>query len=148
MPWRRFILVVVVGAVLVPASIFSLGPRVVYTTQEVTAHLLSHWPPDVLNAFLVDVPALALRTVPGVVVAVWLALRRPFSGDCRCRRCRRCCRGPDEVRLDEDPDHSRGELVEAGRTAPRIRIVKGNGARCGEFPGKHEGLGTGSATFA
>ena len=101
MPWRRFILAVAVGSVLAPASIFLLGPRVLNANQEVTAGLLPRSVPDVLYAFLVDVPVLVLCTVPAVVVTAWIALHRPRDADCRCRKCGYILRGISEPRCPE-----------------------------------------------
>ena len=74
MPWPRFILAVVSGTLLVSASIFLLGPRVFNLTREVVGDLLPRRCPDVLYAFLVNVPALVVCAVPAGVVTfgLWL----------------------------------------------------------------------------
>ena len=101
MPWPRFILVVVVGSLLVSASIFLLGPRVFNATQAVSAGLLPQWMPDVVSAFLVDVPALIICTVPAVAVTALVALHRRRDDDCRCRKCGYILRGISEPRCPE-----------------------------------------------
>jgi len=101
MPWPRFILVVVVGSLLVSASIFLLGPRVFNATQAVSAGLLPQWMPDVVSAFLVDVPALLICTVPAVAVTALVALHRRRDDDCRCRKCGYILRGISEPRCPE-----------------------------------------------
>ena len=101
MPWRRFILAVTVGSVLASVSIFLLGVRVMSTTYGIAAGLLPQWTPNMLFRFVVDVPALVICTIPGVVIAVWLARRRPLDADCRCRKCGYILRGIPEPRCPE-----------------------------------------------
>jgi hypothetical protein len=100
-PWRRFILAVAVGSVLASVFIFLLGVRVFSTTRRIAEGLLPQGTPNMLFRFVVDVPALVICTVPGVVIAVWLARRCPLDADCRCRKCGYILRGISEPRCPE-----------------------------------------------
>ena len=99
MPWRRFILAVACGTLLVSAFLFLLGPRIFILTQELASDLLLS--PHGLYAFLVNVPALVICTVPGVVVTALIARHRSRDAECRCRKCGYILRGISEPRCPE-----------------------------------------------
>jgi hypothetical protein len=102
MPWRRLIVAVVVGSLVTVALLFA-GPWVL---QWIEGGVISGWPnqpvPAIVYVLAVDVTALFVLIAPGIVIALWIALRgRPFPSETRCRKCGYILRGITEPRCPE-----------------------------------------------
>ena len=101
MPWRRFILAVAVGCAIATVEFHWFADPVLGAMYALLA-LAAPVTPDMLNSLIYDAARVTGILLPGLIVAVAIAIRRrPRFDEPRCRNCGYILRGLAEPRCPE-----------------------------------------------